>query len=123
MSLDADLARWREHLTRFAALLDAPPDRHAAPAPEAAPGHCLIFAPHPDDECIVGALPLRLKQEAFLVSASLQDLIARHLREGQPLDTLGQRNAIHLNDTHPALAGTDEITMPYITHCYRTRLL
>lgn len=64
MSLDADLARWREHLTRFAALLGAPPDRHAAPAPEAAPGHCLIFAPHPDDECIVGALPLRLKQEA-----------------------------------------------------------
>jgi len=64
MSLDADLARWREHLTRFTALLGAPPDRHATPAPEAAPGHCLIFAPHPDDECIVGALPLRLKQEA-----------------------------------------------------------
>ena len=64
MSLDADLARWREHLTRFAALLGSPPDRHAAAAPEAAPGHCLIFAPHPDDECIVGALPLRLRQEA-----------------------------------------------------------
>ncbi len=64
MSLEADLARWREHLTRFAALLGSPPDRHAAPAPEAAPGHCLIFAPHPDDECIVGALPLRLRQEA-----------------------------------------------------------
>jgi LmbE family N-acetylglucosaminyl deacetylase len=64
MSLEADLARWREHLTRFAALLGSPPDRHAAPAPEARPGHCLIFAPHPDDECIVGALPLRLCQEA-----------------------------------------------------------
>ncbi|MFG6487924.1 PIG-L deacetylase family protein [Roseateles sp. BYS78W] len=64
MSLEADLARWREHLTRFAALLGNPPDRHATPAPGAAPGHCLIFAPHPDDECIVGALPLRLRQEA-----------------------------------------------------------
>lgn len=64
MSLEADLARWREHLTRFAALLGSPPDRHAEPRPEAAPGHCLIFAPHPDDECIVGALPLRLRQEA-----------------------------------------------------------
>jgi len=64
MSLEADLARWREHLTRFAALLGNPPDRHAAPAPDARPGHCLIFAPHPDDECIVGALPLRLQQEA-----------------------------------------------------------
>jgi LmbE family N-acetylglucosaminyl deacetylase len=64
MSLEADLTRWREHLSRFAALLGSPPDRHAAPAPEAQPGHCLIFAPHPDDECIVGALPLRLRQEA-----------------------------------------------------------
>lgn len=64
MSLEADLARWREHLTRFAALLGNPPDRSAAPAPEARPGHCLILAPHPDDECIVGALPLRLQQEA-----------------------------------------------------------
>lgn len=64
MSVDADLARWREHLSRFAALLGDPPDRHAPPAPEARPGHCLIFAPHPDDECIVGALPLRLQQEA-----------------------------------------------------------
>ncbi|MCA6091410.1 class I SAM-dependent methyltransferase [Streptomyces sp. SCA3-4] len=25
-------------------------------------------------------------------------------------------------DTHPALAGTDRITMPYVTHCYRTHL-
>lgn len=64
MPLEADLARWREHLTRFAALLGSPPDRSAAPAREARPGHCLIFAPHPDDECIVGALPLRLRQEA-----------------------------------------------------------
>jgi LmbE family N-acetylglucosaminyl deacetylase len=64
MSLEADLARWREHLTRFAALLGNPPDRETLSAPETAPGHCLIFAPHPDDECIVGALPLRLKQEA-----------------------------------------------------------
>lgn len=64
MSLDADLARWREHLARFAALLGDPPDRQAAPGREASPGHCLIFAPHPDDECIVGALPLRLHQEA-----------------------------------------------------------
>lgn len=63
-TLDADLARWREHLTRFAALLGDPPDRSAAPAPEAQPGHCVILAPHPDDECIVGALPLRLRQEA-----------------------------------------------------------
>jgi len=63
-SLEDDLARWREHLTRFAALLGSPPDRHTAPAAEPRAGHCLVFAPHPDDECIVGALPLRLQQEA-----------------------------------------------------------
>jgi LmbE family N-acetylglucosaminyl deacetylase len=64
MSLETDLAHWREHLSRFAALLGDPPDCRSAPAPEAAPGHALILAPHPDDECIVGALPLRLQREA-----------------------------------------------------------
>ncbi len=58
---------------------------------------------YPDDSTDAGR-ELRLKQEALLVSASLQDLIARHLAEGRALDQLGQGNAIHLNDTHPALA-------------------
>ncbi len=58
---------------------------------------------YPDDSTEAGR-ELRLKQEAFLVSASLQDLIARHLQEGGAIAQLGQRNAIHLNDTHPALA-------------------
>jgi starch phosphorylase len=62
---------------------------------------------YPDDSTEQGR-ELRLKQEAFLVSASLQDLIARHLREnetsGGSLHNLGRTNAIHLNDTHPALA-------------------
>ncbi len=63
-TLDPDLAPWRDHLSRFAALLGSPPDAAAVSQPEAQPGHCLIFAPHPDDECIVGAMPLRLRQEA-----------------------------------------------------------
>ena len=58
---------------------------------------------YPDDSTEAGR-ELRLKQEAFLVSASLQDLIARHLREFGSLAGLGKANAIHLNDTHPALA-------------------
>ncbi|MFG6485860.1 glycogen/starch/alpha-glucan phosphorylase [Roseateles sp. BYS78W] len=58
---------------------------------------------YPDDSTEQGR-ELRLKQEAFLVSASLQDLIARHLREFGSLHDLGKTNAIHLNDTHPALA-------------------
>jgi N-acetylglucosamine malate deacetylase 1 len=62
MTLDTDLARWRRHLTRFAELLGSAADPTPPPA-VSAPGHCLVFAPHPDDECIVGALPLRLAQE------------------------------------------------------------
>jgi starch phosphorylase len=58
---------------------------------------------YPDDSTVAGR-ELRLKQEAFLVSASLQDVVARHLREGRGLTQLGRANAIHLNDTHPALA-------------------
>jgi starch phosphorylase len=57
---------------------------------------------YPDDSTEAGRV-LRLKQEYLLVSASLQDLIARHLRERGTLVDLGLRNAVHLNDTHPAL--------------------
>jgi starch phosphorylase len=66
-------------------------------------GELLTWVLYPDDSTEAGRV-LRLKQEAFLVSASLQDLVARHLREGGSLADLGRRNAIHLNDTHPALA-------------------
>lgn len=46
---------------------------------------------------------LRLKQQYFLVSASLQNIIKDHLRRFGSLDTLPDRAAIHINDTHPAL--------------------
>jgi starch phosphorylase len=58
---------------------------------------------YPDDSTPAGR-ELRLRQEYFLVSASLQDLIARHLAEHGGLDSLAEKAAIHLNDTHPALA-------------------
>ncbi len=58
---------------------------------------------YPDDSTDAGR-ELRLKQEAFLVSASLQDQLARHRHEHGNVHDFGKRNAIHLNDTHPALA-------------------
>jgi starch phosphorylase len=58
---------------------------------------------YPDDSTAAGRT-LRLKQEYFLVSASIQDMIARHLAEGRDLAHFGRDNAVHLNDTHPALA-------------------
>lgn len=63
----AELQEWQSWVAAFAALLRAPakPDPLPIAQPSGQPsGHCMIFAPHPDDECIVGALPLRLRQEA-----------------------------------------------------------
>ncbi|MDG9927293.1 MULTISPECIES: glycogen/starch/alpha-glucan phosphorylase [unclassified Pseudomonas] len=47
---------------------------------------------------------LRLRQEYFFVSASLQDLLQRHLREQGDVASLPRHAAIQLNDTHPAIA-------------------
>ena len=61
---------------------------------------------YPDDSTPNGR-ELRLKQEFFLVSASLQDMLARHLREQPAVESFGRHNAVHLNDTHPALAPSE----------------
>ena len=47
---------------------------------------------------------LRLRQQYFLVSASIQDIIQRHLTRYGTLDNLPEKAAIHINDTHPTLA-------------------
>nr|WP_244473793.1 glycogen/starch/alpha-glucan phosphorylase [Methylobacterium sp. Leaf112] len=47
---------------------------------------------------------LRLRQEYFFTSASLQDLVRRHAAERGDLRTLPDHAAIQLNDTHPAIA-------------------
>jgi glycogen phosphorylase len=58
---------------------------------------------YPNDEPAQGK-QLRLRQQYFLVSCSLQDLLRLHqLRGGRP-DNLNEWFAIQLNDTHPALA-------------------
>ncbi len=46
---------------------------------------------------------LRLRQQYFLVSAAVQDIIRRYLRENSTLDNLAEKIAIHINDTHPTL--------------------
>ena len=47
---------------------------------------------------------LRLRQQYFLVSASIQDIIQRHLTKYGTLDNLPDKIAIHINDTHPTMA-------------------
>jgi len=47
---------------------------------------------------------LRLRQEYFFVSASLQDLIRRHVQQFGAIESLPDKVAIQLNDTHPSVA-------------------
>jgi glycogen phosphorylase len=58
---------------------------------------------YPNDDTPAGR-ELRLTQEYFFTSASLQDLLRRHLQQGHDLAALPDKVAIQLNDTHPAIA-------------------
>ena len=58
---------------------------------------------YPEDNHSEGK-SLRLTQQYFLVSASIQDIIRHHLFQYPSLDNLPDVVAIHLNDTHPVLA-------------------
>jgi len=59
---------------------------------------------YPNDDMKAGKL-LRLKQQYFLVSASLQDIIRNHIKlHGENFDELYKYHAVQLNDTHPVLA-------------------
>ena len=58
---------------------------------------------YPSDATPAGQ-ELRLRQEFFFTSASLQDLLARHLREHDDVRSLHRYATIQLNDTHPAIA-------------------
>ena len=57
---------------------------------------------YPNDEPIQGK-ELRLQQQYFFVSCSLQDMIRIHKAEGNTIETFHQRFAVQLNDTHPAI--------------------
>jgi starch phosphorylase len=75
----------------------------------------LTWVLYPDDSTPAGR-ELRLKQEYFLVSATLQDIVARHRAEYGGLDNLGDKVAIHLNDTHPALAVPELLRLLHDEH-------
>ncbi|NDY90060.1 glycogen/starch/alpha-glucan phosphorylase [Ideonella livida] len=83
---------------------------------------------YPDDSTESGR-ELRLRQEYFFVSASVQDMIHRYLRNHTSFDQLADKVSIHLNDTHPVLAIPelmrvliDEHRLPWDTawaHCQK----
>jgi glycogen phosphorylase len=57
---------------------------------------------YPSDATPAGQ-ELRLRQEYFFVSASLQDLVRRHIKAFGHIGNLADKTAIQLNDTHPAI--------------------
>ncbi len=58
---------------------------------------------YPNDSTSAGKI-LRLKQQYFLSSASLQDILFRFKREGRPVSDFAKHVTIQLNDTHPTVS-------------------
>ncbi len=72
---------------------------------------------YPNDNTYLGR-ELRLKQQYFMVSASIQDAIRRHLVDHPNLDDLADRAVFQLNDTHPALAIPELMRLLVDVHDY-----
>lgn len=72
---------------------------------------------YPNDNTPAGR-ELRLAQQYFFVSASLQDLIRTHLRKNPNLDNFSDRFAVQLNDTHPAVSIAEMMRLLIDEHGY-----
>lgn len=84
-------------------------DYAAAAEPEAL-ARTISRVLYPDDTTFAGK-ELRLKQEFFLTSAALQDILRRFLAHESDLRQLPNRVAIQMNDTHPAIAGPELVRL------------
>ena len=70
---------------------------------------------YPSDETPAGQ-ELRLRQEFFFTSASLQDLLRRHLSRFGTVSSLPEHAAIHMNDTHPTIAVAELMRLLFDEH-------
>lgn len=75
---------------------------HAGALAEQVRAESITKVLYPSDATPAGQ-ELRLRQEYFFVSASLQDLVRRHIRTFGHVGTLAEKTSIQLNDTHPAI--------------------
>ena len=75
---------------------------------------------YPADSHVAGQ-ELRLRQEYFFSTASLQDILQRHLSQYGDLLSLPDKAAIQLNDTHPAVAVTELMRLLMDVHAHRLR--
>ncbi len=72
---------------------------------------------YPSDNHTEGKL-LRLTQQYFLVSASVQSIIRDHMAVYKTLDNLPDKVAIHINDTHPALCIPELMRILIDDYCF-----
>ena len=96
------LRLWRSRAERYLQLERFNAGDHLGAVAEAVKADSISRVLYPADVTEAGQ-ELRLRQEYFFVSASLQDLLGRHLSH-YPLERLPDMVAIQLNDTHPAIA-------------------
>ena len=73
---------------------------------------------YPNDEQFLGK-QLRLEQQYFFVSCSLQDMIRKHLFTHESLDNFHDGFVVQLNDTHPAVAVPELMRLLVDTHLYK----
>jgi starch phosphorylase len=85
------------HLERFNA------GDHLGAVADVARAESISRVLYPADSTEAGQ-ELRLRQEYFFVSASLQDLLRRHINVYETVNSLGEHAAIQMNDTHPSIA-------------------
>lgn len=85
------------HLERFNA------GDHLGAVADVARAESISRVLYPADSTEAGQ-ELRLRQEYFFVSASLQDLLRRHINAYDTVNSLGEHAAIQMNDTHPSIA-------------------
>ena len=110
---DTPIVGWRAHRVNTLRLWKADPidpirldafnaGDHAGSLAESNRADTLTRVLYPADTSPAGQ-ELRLRQEYFFSSASLQDILRRHLQQYGRLDNLPEKVAIQLNDTHPAV--------------------
>jgi len=76
---------------------------HIGALQESSKAEAITQVLYPADSTPAGQ-ELRLRQEFFFSSASLQDIVRRHLQQYGDLGSLPDKVAIQLNDTHPAIS-------------------
>jgi starch phosphorylase len=113
-AVDTPIAGWRGKWANTLRLWTASPldplrldafnaGDHAGALADQLRADSLVRVLYPADSNVAGQ-ELRLRQEYFFTSASIQDIVRRHVQFFHDITTLPDKAAIHLNDTHPSIA-------------------